>query len=160
MHLPYVFDQKVRFVEEMFKTGMFYNLVDRDIKPGQSFTTYGLFLEIFRRLTSFKSKISRSLKVTNTNGLHLAGVSGGVVLQLQSSSINPINGPKISGYLICTFSNPLVGVVKSKVSLVKSTSVQPDAARDIMLEQYWYMNDFYEERKSKFLRMEKYSFLI
>ena len=83
----------------------------------------------------FSIKKFRSLKVTNTNGYHLAGVSGGVVLQLQSSG-------KIFGYLICTFSNPLLGVVKSKVSLFKSSSVQPGAIRDMMLEQYWNMNDF------------------
>ena len=147
MHLLNVFEQQVRFSDEMLKTGIFYNLIDRDIKSGQSFTTYGLFLEILRLFTSFKSKLSRNLKVTNTNGFHLAGVSGGVVLQ--SSNINPMNGPKISGYLICTFSNPLVGVVKSQVSLFKSKSVQPEATSDMMLEQYWYMNDFYEERNTK-----------
>ena len=70
-----------------------------------------------------------------------------------------MNGNKISGYLICTFSNPLVGVVKSQVSLFKSKSVQPEATSDMMLEQYWYMNDFYEERNTKLLRMEKCSFL-
>ena len=80
--------------------------------------------------------------MTNTNGFHLAGVSGGVVLELQSSNINPIKKTKINGYLICTFSNPLVGVIKSKVSLFKSTSVQPEATRDMLLEQYWNMNDF------------------
>ena len=158
MHLPDVFEQQVRFSEEILKTGIFYNLIDRDIKPGQSFTTYGWFLEIFKRFTSLKSKVSRNLKVTNTNGFHLAGVSGGVVLQIQSSNINPMNGNKISGYLICTFSNPLVGVVKSQVSLFKSKSVQPEATSDMMLEQYWYMNDFYEERNTKLLRMEKCSF--
>ena len=80
LHLPDVFEQHVRFSEDILKTGIFYNLIDRDIKPGQSFTTYGLFLEIFKRFTSLKSKVSRNLKVTNTNGFHLAGVSGGVVL--------------------------------------------------------------------------------
>ena len=29
----------------MLKTGIFYNLIDRDIKPGQTFTTFGSFLE-------------------------------------------------------------------------------------------------------------------
>ena len=143
----------------MFQTGIFYNRIDSDIKPGQTFTAYGLFLEIFLPLTSlklFESKISRTLKVTNTNGFHLAGVSGGVVLQLQSSKSNLINGPEIYGYLICTFSNPLVGVVKSQVSLLKSTSVQPDTIRDEMLGQYWNMNDFYEERQTRFL--EEYLF--
>jgi len=89
--------------------------------------------------------------VTNTNGFHLAGVSGGVVLRLQSSKSNLINGPEIYGNLICTFSNPLVGVVKSQVSLLKSTSMQPDTIRDVMLGQYWNMNDFYEERQTRFL---------
>ena len=88
--------------------------------------------------------------MTNTNGFHLAGVSGGVVLRLQSSKSNLINGPEIYGNLICTFSNPLVGVVKSQVSLLKSTSMQPDTIRDEMLGQYWNMNDFYEERQSRF----------
>lgn len=39
----------------MFKTGKFYNQIVCDIKPGQKFTSL----------------------VVNTEGLHLAGISGG-----------------------------------------------------------------------------------
>ena len=39
----------------MFKTGKFYNQIVCDIKPGQKFTSL----------------------VVNTDGLHLAGISGG-----------------------------------------------------------------------------------
>jgi len=46
----------------------------------------------------------------NTEGLHLAGVSGGVSLELKSDHRN-------TEYLICTFSNPLVGCVKAAVFL-------------------------------------------
>jgi len=38
----------------------------------------------------------------------------GVVLQLQSPNKNHINGTQISGNLICTFSNPLIGRVSVK----------------------------------------------
>ena len=39
----------------MFQTGIFYNRIDSDIKPGQTFTAYGLFLEIFLRLASLQA---------------------------------------------------------------------------------------------------------
>ena len=52
----------------------------------------------------------KTVFVMNTEGLHLAGVSGGVSLELKSDHRN-------TEYLICTFSNPLVGCVKAAVFL-------------------------------------------
>ena len=52
----------------------------------------------------------KTVFVMNTEGLHLAGVSGGVSLELKSEHRN-------TEYLICTFSNPLVGCVKASVFL-------------------------------------------
>ena len=72
------------------------------------------------------------------------------MLQLQSPNKNRINGTQISGNLICTFSNPLIGVVKSDISLFKSLSAQPDVTRDMMLEQYWNMDNFQEEWQTNF----------
>ena len=87
------------------------------------------------------------------------------MLQLQSPNKNHINGTQISGNLICTFSNPFIGVVKSDISLFKSLSAQPDVTRDMMLEQYWDMDHFHEEWQTNFwknthFRIEKIVYLI
>ena len=71
------------------------------------------------------------------------------MLQLQSPNKNHINGTQISGNLICTFSNPFIGVVKSDISLFKSLSAQPDVTRDMMLKQYWNMDNFHEEWQTR-----------
>ena len=197
----------------MFKTGRFYNPINFDIKPGQTFTTFGQFLENLRPLTLKDFQIEHIQKLKSNEhkwipfswykwrlGMKFLASSivnpltssrmKGVVLQLQSPNKNHINGTQISGNLICTFSNPLIGrvsvkdfsstnsesaspslsyhgpksnfhqvasadillkgVVKSDISLFKSLSVQPDVTRDIMMKQYWDMNNFHEDWQTKF----------
>ena len=124
----------------MFKTGRFYNPINFDIKPGQTFTTFGQFLENLRPLTLKDFQIEHIQKLKSNEhkwipfswykwrlGMKFLASSivnpltssrmKGVVLQLQSPNKNHINGTQISGNLICTFSNPLIGRVSVKAPI-------------------------------------------
>ena len=98
----------------MFKTGKFFNQPVSNIGPGQKQDWFsflkGKGKNIFHTKQSVLKIHEKTVFVMNTEGLHLAGVSGGVSLELKSDHRN-------TEYLICTFSNPLVGCVKASVFL-------------------------------------------
>ena len=63
-----------------------------------------------------------------------------------------LNGYQLCGFLICTFSNPLVGAIKSKVNLI--WPARKYKANDDLMKEYWSMQKFHQESQQK---MEKYS---
>merc|ERR1712150_291766 len=79
---------RINYHQDMFKTGKFFNHPVNTINHGEKMT----------------------ILVMNTEGLHLAGVSGGLTLELKSEH-------RQTEYSVCTFSNPLVGCVKASIFL-------------------------------------------
>ncbi|CAG5113054.1 Oidioi.mRNA.OKI2018_I69.chr2.g7203.t2.cds [Oikopleura dioica] len=100
---------------EWFKTGKFFNHPVDTIAPGQKLTFY----------------------CVNTDGFHLAGLSGGVAVEVKSKK-------RRDEYLICTFFNPLVGCIKSSMFLsTESGDDQIQALWEPMMECAVVKESFY-----------------
>ncbi|CBY18076.1 unnamed protein product [Oikopleura dioica] len=100
---------------DWFKTGKFFNHPVDTISPGQKLTFY----------------------CVNTDGFHLAGLSGGVAVEVKSKK-------RRDEYLICTFSNPLVGCIKSSMFLsTESGDDQIQALWEPMMECAVVKESFY-----------------
>ena len=84
------------------------------------------------------------------------------MFELQSPNLKYINEKgdrpiEVGGYLICTFSNPLVGGIKSKASFHLPFNGKPDMINDNLMKQYWNMSAFHEGWHTQFEK--KYSLL-